>query len=50
MADNDNAEAAGRGSNVQYKMNGETVWVIEDGQAFTLLYPLDVRVCLMMRS
>jgi hypothetical protein len=22
-------------------MNGETVWVIEDGQAFTLLYPED---------
>jgi hypothetical protein len=22
-------------------MNGETVWVIEDGQAFTLLYPDD---------
>ena|ERR1700730_4302633 len=23
------------------KMNGNTVWVIEDGQAFTLLYPED---------
>src|SRR5690348_5012413 len=23
------------------KMNGKTVWVIEDGQAFTLLYPED---------
>jgi hypothetical protein len=22
-------------------MNGETVWVLEDGQAFTLLYPED---------
>jgi hypothetical protein len=23
------------------KMNSETVWVIEDGAAFTLLYPED---------
>jgi hypothetical protein len=23
------------------RMNGKTVWVIEDGQAFTLLYPED---------
>jgi hypothetical protein len=23
------------------EMNGKTVWVIEDGQAFTLLYPED---------
>jgi hypothetical protein len=23
------------------KMNGETVWVIEDGAAFTLMYPVD---------
>ena len=23
------------------EMNGQTVWVIEDGQAFTLLYPDD---------
>jgi hypothetical protein len=25
----------------QTKMNGNTVWVLEDGQAFTLLYPED---------
>jgi len=25
----------------QTRMNGKTVWVIEDGQAFTLLYPED---------
>jgi hypothetical protein len=23
------------------QMNGETVWLIEDGQAFTILYPSD---------
>ena len=25
----------------QTKVNGNTVWVLEDGQAFTLLYPED---------
>src|SRR4051794_37318675 len=30
-----------KNQNFRTKMNEKTVWVIEDGQAFTLLYPED---------
>jgi len=39
LANNRDAELAGSRPIVSTTMNGEKVWLLEDGEAFTMLYP-----------